>query len=643
MRVARSIRTLWLGLALAGMALALALPTAAATTPVVTVSLTFDDGLASQYVLRSALARRELKGTFFVNSSTVGTSSSYLSWSQLSDLAADGNEIGGHTVDHADLTTLSASEAQRQVCDDRRVLMGNGFQITTFAYPFGGRSDLVKQIVANCGYNSARHAWGLCAPGETGACPTAESIPPADMWEIRATWGLRPWTTSADLRGVVERAQANGGGWVPFVFHHICDQGEPGCDPTYSNSPAVVSEFLDWLAQRSAAGDVQVKTVRQVIGGTEKPAPAPSNGDTTAPVSTIACGGSCTGWHASPVTVSLTATDSGGAGVAFIRYTIDGSEPTAASPVYSGPFSLSSTSTVKYRAWDKVGNAETTKSQTVQIDVTAPVSAILCNSASCSTGSYSGAVTVSLSAHDAESGIAAIRYTLDGSEPTSSSTTYSGPFSVSATTNVKYRAWDNTGNLEPTKSELIQIEAADATPPTSSITCNGSACSTGWYAAAVAVTLAATDDASGVAEIRYTTDGSEPNASSTRYAGPFSVAQTTTIKYRAWDNAGNVEATKSQLIQIDTTGPLVTLASPTDGQTISGNVKLTATASDGESGVARVEFYVDGERVGASNSSPYFVNWNTKKASKGTHTIHAVAFDAAGNSRSTTTITVTVK
>ena len=140
-------------------------------------------------------------------------------------------------------------------------------------------------------------------------------------------------------------------------------------------------------------------------------------------------------------------------------------------------------------------------------------------------------------------------------------------------------------------------------------------------------------------------DGSDPSLSSPVYSVPVTVSSTTTVKYRAWDNAGNVEATKIQLIQIDTTAPQVTLTAPVNGATVSGVVRLEAAATDVGSGVGRVEFYVDGKIVGTATSVPYRVNWNTnnnKQVPRGSHTIYAIAVDRAGNSRVSISITVTV-
>ena len=223
---------------------------------------------------------------------------------------------------------------------------------------------------------------------------------------------------------------------------------------------------------------------------------------------------------------------------------------------------MSATTTVKYRAFDNAGNAEAVKSQLIQIDSTAPTSSITCDFAACQSGFYNTAVSVALDAVDGGgSGVASIRYTTDGSDPTATTgNAYLGPFSVTSTATVKYRAFDNAGTAEPVRSKLIQI---DSSSPASTISCNGalSPCSPSAYADSVAVSLAATDSGSGVAAIRYTTDGSTPSpANGTVYGAPFTVSETTTVKYRAYDSAGNVEPVNSQLIQVDSVAPTSTIS-----------------------------------------------------------------------------------
>ena len=77
-------------------------PAAAATKTV--VSLTFDDGHASHFSTLPMLASHGMVGTFYINSAMVGSSTYYMTWAQIHALAAAGNEIGGHTLHHANLT-----------------------------------------------------------------------------------------------------------------------------------------------------------------------------------------------------------------------------------------------------------------------------------------------------------------------------------------------------------------------------------------------------------------------------------------------------------------------------------------------------------------------------------------------------------
>ena len=88
-----------------------------------------------------------------------------LTQAQLAGLQSDGNEIGGHTVSHADLPTLDADEQKRQVCNDRVALLNQGFTVGNFAYPYGDANLTTKQTVASCGYNSARGVGDVVSPG----------------------------------------------------------------------------------------------------------------------------------------------------------------------------------------------------------------------------------------------------------------------------------------------------------------------------------------------------------------------------------------------------------------------------------------------------------------------------------------------
>ncbi len=326
----------------------LALPAVAKAAPPTLVTLTFDDGWADQYQARQIFAQDGLHGTFYVNTNNLGASSSFMNWDQVAGLAADGNEIAGHTLDHPDLTTLTTAEAQRQICADRQALIAHGYNPTDFAYPYGASNSTIETLVSGCGYSSARRAWGLCPVGQLppncpdgggGQYPIANPVPPRKIWEIPVA-SIRAEHTLSDIEASVTHAEANGGGWVVFLMHRVCD----GCDPTNggSISPSILSAFADWLAARPANG-TYVRTMQDVIS------------DRTPPTSSIACNGAnCATWYTGPASVSLSAVDSGTA-VTAIRYTTDGTDPTTASPLYTSPFTVSSTKTVKFRAWDNAG------------------------------------------------------------------------------------------------------------------------------------------------------------------------------------------------------------------------------------------------------------------------------------------------
>ncbi|MBP9699522.1 MAG: S8 family serine peptidase [Elusimicrobia bacterium] len=79
----------------------------------------------------------------------------------------------------------------------------------------------------------------------------------------------------------------------------------------------------------------------------------------------------------------------------------------------------------------------------------------------------------------------------------------------------------------------------------------------------------------------------------------------------------------------DKTPPTVTLTAPAEGASVGGTVTLTASASDNV-GVTRVEFYLDGQKIGEDTAGPFQFFWNSGLAANGTHSLTAMAWDAAG-------------
>jgi hypothetical protein len=120
----------------------------------------------------------------------------------------------------------------------------------------------------------------------------------------------------------------------------------------------------------------------------------------------------------------------------------------------------------------------------------------------------------------------------------------------------------------------------------------------------------------------------------------------------AFDAAGNSKASASVSVNVannvvvnppapapapapvttDTTPPVVAVVNPANGNTVSGRVRVSTNASDnaGASGI-RQTLYIDGQLVASGSGSSLSFVWNTRKVSPGTHTIQAVAQDAAGN------------
>jgi peptidoglycan/xylan/chitin deacetylase (PgdA/CDA1 family) len=218
------------------------------------VTLTFDDGDADNYMIRSVLAENSLHATFYVVSGLTGTEG-FMTEEELRGLYEDGNEIGGHTLSHTKLSEVRGDELKDEICQDRSNLSAHGFEVTSFAYPFGFWDEESRQAVIDCGYNNARTVAG-----------GPETFPIEDAFTLKAMPYIVQDTSFSKMFRYVEGVERNGGGWAIFVFHHVCD----GCDQ-YAVSYDTFSKFANWLGHQQEANGLKVQTIDEVIGGDVQP------------------------------------------------------------------------------------------------------------------------------------------------------------------------------------------------------------------------------------------------------------------------------------------------------------------------------------------------------------------------------------
>ena len=151
----------------------------------------------------------------------------------------------------------------------------------------------------------------------------------------------------------------------------------------------------------------------------------------------------------------------GPADAAQIRYTVDGSEPTATSGnVYNGQIQVTSDQTIKALVVDAAGNSSGVASFAYTIDTVAPG----LPTASLESGSYDAAQQMGFASDAAD--LKEIRYTTNGDTPTANSGQLyvdGQPVNVASTTTFKAVAVDKAGNASQVLERTITIRAATRT------------------------------------------------------------------------------------------------------------------------------------------------------------------------------------
>jgi hypothetical protein len=344
------------------------------------------------------------------------------------------------------------------------------------------------------------------------------------------------------------------------------------------------------------------------------------NIDKTAPATVASVSGASgeEGWYRDPAQVTLTATD-GLNSVANIYYALDGGTP----QIYSNPVNVSGDGDhiIAYWSIDAVGNIEAPHLMTIKVDGSAPTTLFAMNGVSGQNGWYiSPSVEVALAAFDAHVGLANTFYAVDGG----SVQTYAGPFNVTGNAEHSISFWsvDKAGNTETHQSATVKI---DNDGPTVQNAVTGPVGNNTYYKGPIQMSLAATDNVSGVANTYYRIDGGPIQT----YAAPFTVSGDGPHPVDFWsiDVAGNNNHAYTVMIRIDATAPSTQVAlsgpSGSNGWYV-GPVQVALGATDNLSGMANSYYAVDGGAT-QTYAGPFTISTN------GVHTVLFWSRDQANN------------
>lgn len=147
-------------------------------TPNKACVMTFDDWAINNYEVTFPILKNYwVVATFYIVTNYVDNNFDwYMNWDQVKEIANAGNEIAAHTVNHKNLTTISSTEANQEIANSKKALENQGFNISTFAYPFWAKNSSVIDLVKNNWFIAARdieksNIWRRKPPVTTNSDP----------------------------------------------------------------------------------------------------------------------------------------------------------------------------------------------------------------------------------------------------------------------------------------------------------------------------------------------------------------------------------------------------------------------------------------------------------------------------------------
>ncbi|MCC5877948.1 MAG: hypothetical protein JJU11_17155, partial [Candidatus Sumerlaeia bacterium] len=449
--------------------------------------------------------------------------------------------------------------------------------------------------------------------GSTTSTILLDTLPPTgtivvnngDDFTNNATVNLDLTATDGAGIGLGDMRFSNNGSdwspWIPFTTSTTWD-----LDDSNDGTKTVHAQFRDLLGNTSTSYTDSIFL------------------DTTAPIAAMEINEADDFTSALMVTLTITASDQGGSGIADMSFSNDGITYTPwepFDPVRSWTLASGADGprSVYLRMRDNLGNVPPSGITAIGVigyDTTPPTGTVTINNGD--TWTSQTLVNLTLSSVDNLSGTTGMRFSND-------SITWGPwlPYDTSSTWTInsgdgnrivyaQYR--DAVGNTTPGGLDIFDSILLDQTPPTGSIEIQTAPGCPGWVGSPnVTLLLSANDGAGiGLGDMRFRNEGTGPWSSWVEYntthpwtLEPIDGLRTVEVQYR--DELGNESMIYNTTVELDTTPPTgtITIVTPPDntidGWTSSTMVNLAITATD-DLGVGGIDMRV-------SNDESTWTNW----------------------------------
>jgi hypothetical protein len=175
------------------------------------VSYTFDDGCSNQFAV--AIPMFNTKG-YKLTLFTVVTGGMFPGWQKLQSAASQGHEIASHTMDHSDMSGMTAANQVFQLQNSRDSINAHipGRQCITMAYPYCSRG--IDSLAAKY-YIACRTCSGQIIAKNPTNFADISSFGCGDQSSNNSTAALNTLANNA----------VSSGGWCVYLFHGIDNDG----------------------------------------------------------------------------------------------------------------------------------------------------------------------------------------------------------------------------------------------------------------------------------------------------------------------------------------------------------------------------------------------------------------------------------